>query len=107
MTPFKCYVNTQTLLTQLCVKCYVKDLKLAKEFTNNNSSNINSVNNDNDDMNSDQMKKKLSLPEALSHIFSELGIYKAEYDEAHKNPYAVEEMTSTNQDGSDSDDMYD
>ncbi len=80
----------------------MKDLKLAKEFTNNNSSNTNSVNNDNDDM-----KKKISLPEALSHIFSELGIYKAEYDEAHKNAYAVEEMTSTNQDGSDSDDMYD
>ena len=107
MPPFQCYVYTLTLLTQLCVKCYVKDLKLAKEFTHNNSRNINSVNKDNDDISNNQMKKKISLLEALSHIFSELRVYKAEYDEAHKNAYVVEEITSTYQNGSDSDDMYD
>ena len=107
----------------LCVECYAKDVKLAREHSRQNSSNVSdgssSANSSNRETSTPQNEAKdLSIFQALGHVFNELHVYRREYEAHNINTSSnttVENSEADNNgdfrsnainDSSDSDDMY-
>ena len=106
----------------LCVECYAKDVKLAREHNRRNSRNIGDGNSTDNSGNIETTsvengKKDLSIFQALGNIANELNVYSKEYEEANRSSNTtvgnsqafdnnVNVRSSAVNDSSDSDDMY-